>query len=139
MRSRILTYMAAATISAALTAPIRLVAQTEQAQHSNQSNNFVKDSEGTSTVAECIGDPSSGNADTRPDAHAFTINGRCEVNRKTKTLTGNCRNVTPSIEGPCAVFRPQECPPGARPINPGNDISCHQAVFDDYGRICPLT
>jgi probable HAF family extracellular repeat protein len=105
-------------------------------RHNDQSNNnLVKNLdtlEGTSTIAECIGDPSSVIADTRPDANTHAL-GWCQYDTSTYKLTGYC--LAPSFFSCLGSFKPQQCPVGA-PVKSRGSYMCgyRHVVPVDYGR-----
>jgi hypothetical protein len=89
-----------------------------------------------STIAENSSGAGSGIADTRPDANTVWNNGYCEVDKSTNKLTGNCLATNRSLFA-CAMYKPQQCSPGAQAIHPGNWLWCSQHIaFVDLGRTC---
>jgi hypothetical protein len=120
MKSWMLNSIVAVAIFVVLVIPIMIAAQTGQEQHNNQPVLKNLDTlEDTNTIAECIGDPGSGIADTRPDADTSHFYGTCGIDPSTNKLSGFCGAFT-GIN--CVSrFDPQQCPVGANPIS-----SCRQ-------------
>lgn len=112
MKSRMLNSIVVMAIFVVLAVPTIIAAQTEQEQHNNQPVLNLDTLEDTNTIAECIGDASSGIADTRPDANTLHWYGQCGIDPSTHKLSGFC--VGFGID--ClSRFNPQQCPVGAKP------------------------
>ena len=136
MKSRLLNSVVVMAIFVVLAIPTTIAAQTEQEQHNNQPVLKNLDTlEDTNTIAECIGDPSTGIADIRPDANTLYLYGRCGIDPSTNKLSGFCRVPNPLGCSP-GFFDPQKCPVSARPLYP-NGIRCGRGfVTVDVDRRC---